>query len=117
MSFPVHRPRRLRRSEALRRLVRETRLSPEQLIAPLFVCEGEGVRREIGSMPGCFHLSVDALVEECRELAGVGVPGVILFGIPRRQAPGRPRRRRSGRAGAARPDGRSRGGAGPVALG
>ena len=82
MSFPVHRPRRLRRSDALRGLVRETRLSPQQLIAPLFVCEGEGVRREIGSMPGCFHLSVDALVEECRTLAGLGVAGVILFGIP-----------------------------------
>ena len=52
MGFPTHRPRRLRRSEALRRLVRETRLSPGQLIAPLFVCEGEGIRREIGSMPG-----------------------------------------------------------------
>ena len=82
VSFPVHRPRRLRRSDALRGLVRETRLSPQQLIAPLFVCEGEGVRREIGSMPGCFHLSVDALVEECRTLAGLGVAGVILFGIP-----------------------------------
>ena len=87
MSFPVHRPRRLRRSDALRRLVRETRLSPEQLIAPLFACEGEGVRREIGSMPGCFHLSVDALVDECRELAGVGVAGVILFGIPDEKHP------------------------------
>jgi porphobilinogen synthase len=82
VSFPVHRPRRLRRSDALRGLVRETRLSPQQLIAPLFVCEGERVRREIGSMPGCFHLSVDALVEECRTLAGLGVAGVILFGIP-----------------------------------
>ena len=69
MSFPVHRPRRLRRSDALRGLVRETRLSPQQLIAPLFVCEGEGVRREIVSMPDCFHLSVDTLVEECRALA------------------------------------------------
>ena len=87
MSFPVQRPRRLRRSEAIRRLVRETRLSPEQLIAPLFVCEGEGVRREIGSMPGCFQLSVDTLVEECRELAGLGVPGVILFGIPDEKDP------------------------------
>jgi porphobilinogen synthase len=82
MGFPTHRPRRLRRSEALRRLVRETRLSPGQLIAPLFVCEGEGIQREIGSMPGCYHLSVDTLVEECRELAGLGVSGVILFGIP-----------------------------------
>ena len=55
MSYPVHRPRRLRRTEAVRRLVRETRLSPEGLIAPLFVCEGEGVRREIPAMPGCFR--------------------------------------------------------------
>ena len=87
MSFPVQRPRRLRRGEAIRRLVRETRLSPETLIAPLFVCEGEGVRREIGSMPGCFHLSVDTLIEECRELAGLGVSGVILFGIPDEKHP------------------------------
>ena len=87
MSYPVHRPRRLRRSDALRGLVRETRLSPQQLIAPLFVCEGEGVRREIGSMPGCFHLSVDALVDECRTLAGLGVAGVILFGIPEAKHP------------------------------
>jgi porphobilinogen synthase len=82
MSYPVHRPRRLRRTEAVRRLVRETRLSPEQLIAPLFVCEGEGVRREIPAMPGCFQMSVDALVDECRDLAGLGLGGVILFGIP-----------------------------------
>jgi len=87
VSFPVHRPRRLRRSDALRGLVRETRLSPQQLIAPLFVCEGDGVRREIGSMPGCFHLSVDALVDECRTLAGLGVAGVILFGIPEAKHP------------------------------
>jgi len=87
VSYPVHRPRRLRRSDALRGLVRETRLSPQQLIAPLFVCEGEGVRREIGSMPGCFHLSVDALVDECRTLAGLGVAGVILFGIPEAKHP------------------------------
>ena len=59
MSFPVHRPRRLRRNDAIRRLVRETRLSPDNLIAPLFVCPGEGVRREIGSMPGCFQQSPD----------------------------------------------------------
>jgi porphobilinogen synthase len=87
VSYPVHRPRRLRRSDALRGLVRETRLSPQQLIAPLFVCEGDGVRREIGSMPGCFHLSVDALVDECRTLAGLGVAGVILFGIPETKHP------------------------------
>ncbi len=102
MSFPVHRPRRLRRSDALRGLVRETRLSPQQLIAPLFVCEGEGVRREIVSMPDCFHLSVDTLVEECRALASLGVAGVILFGIPD----------------AKHPDGRAaRDPAGPVARG
>jgi porphobilinogen synthase len=82
MSFPETRPRRLRRTEALRRLVRETRLSPDDFIAPLFVVPGEGVRREIGAMPGCFHMSVDVLVEECRELAKVGVPAVILFGLP-----------------------------------
>jgi porphobilinogen synthase len=87
MSYPVHRPRRLRRTETVRRLVRETRLSPEQLIAPLFVCEGEGVRREIPAMPGCFQMSVDALVDECRELAGLGVAGVILFGIPDEKHP------------------------------
>jgi porphobilinogen synthase len=87
MSYPVHRPRRLRRTETVRRLVRETRLSPEQLIAPLFVCEGERVRREIPAMPGCFQMSVDALVDECRELAGLGVAGVILFGIPDEKHP------------------------------
>jgi porphobilinogen synthase len=82
MSFPLHRPRRLRRTEALRRMVRETRLSPDDLVAPLFVCSGEGVRQEIGAMPGCSRLSVDTLLQECRELAGLGVPAVILFGIP-----------------------------------
>jgi porphobilinogen synthase len=87
MSYPVHRPRRLRRTEAVRRLVRETRLSPEQLIAPLFVCEGDGVRREIPAMPGCFQMSVDALVDECRDLAGLGVAGIILFGIPDEKHP------------------------------
>jgi porphobilinogen synthase len=82
MSFPTHRPRRLRRNETLRRMVRETRLGPDDLVAPLFVCGGEGVRREIGTMPGCHQMSVDALLEECRELHSLGVPAVILFGIP-----------------------------------
>jgi len=82
MSFPLHRPRRLRRTEALRRMVRETRLSPDDLVAPLFVCSGEGIRQEIGAMPGCYRMSVDTLLGECRELAALGVPGVILFGIP-----------------------------------
>ncbi|HEY7515329.1 MAG TPA: porphobilinogen synthase [Vicinamibacteria bacterium] len=82
MSYPTHRPRRLRRTEALRRLVRETRLSVDDLVAPLFVCPGEGVRQPIESMPGCFRMSVDGIVAECRELHRLGVPGVILFGIP-----------------------------------
>jgi porphobilinogen synthase len=82
MSFPTSRPRRLRRTETLRRQVRETRLSPDNLIAPLFVVPGEGVRREIGAMPECFQMSVDVLLEECRELTRVGVPAVILFGLP-----------------------------------
>jgi porphobilinogen synthase len=63
-------------------MVRETRLSPDNLVAPLFVCTGAGVRREIAAMPGCHQLSPDLIVEEARELVGVGVPGVILFGIP-----------------------------------
>ena len=71
----------------MRRLVRETRLSPDNLVAPLFVCGGEGVRREIASMPGCSQMSVDLIVEECRELAAAGVPGVILFGIPDHKDP------------------------------
>ena len=82
VSFPQQRPRRLRRTETIRRLVRETRLSPDNLVAPLFVCTGEGVRREIAAMPGCYQLSPDLIVEEARELAALGVPAVILFGIP-----------------------------------
>src|SRR3954452_24872174 len=82
MPFPIHRPRRLRGSESIRSLVRETQLEPSNFILPLFVCEGEGVRREIGSMPGNAQLSVDRVVEECREVASFGIGGVILFGIP-----------------------------------
>jgi porphobilinogen synthase len=82
VSSPPHRLRRLRGSETLRRQVRETRLSPDNLVAPLFVCAGDGVRREITSMPDCYQMSVDVLVEECRELASLGVPAVILFGLP-----------------------------------
>ena len=82
MSFPTHRPRRLRRSEALRGLVRETRLTTAGLIYPLFVCPGEKVRKEVSSMPGVCQQSVDQIVEECREVEGLGLPGVILFGLP-----------------------------------
>jgi porphobilinogen synthase len=82
MAFPVHRMRRLRASESMRALVRETRLDPSQFILPLFVCEGEGVRREIGAMPGNAQLSIDNLVRECEEVRSLGIGGVILFGIP-----------------------------------
>ena len=82
MQYPIYRPRRTRRTETLRRMVRETRLSPDNFIYPLFVVHGKGVRREIGAMPGVFHLSVDEIVKECREVYGLGVPAVILFGIP-----------------------------------
>jgi porphobilinogen synthase len=82
MAFPVHRPRRLRSSEPLRRLVRETRLAPSQLVLPLFVCPGEGIRKEIRSMPGHAQLSIDNLVKECEECRNLGLGGVILFGIP-----------------------------------
>ena len=82
MSFPVERMRRLRRTERLRALVRETRLLPESLIYPVFVCPGASVRREIGSMPGQFHLSVDQAVQVAREAERVGIGGLLLFGIP-----------------------------------
>ena len=82
MPFPTHRPRRLRTSEALRNLVRETRLDPVQFILPLFVCPGEGVKREIGSMPDNYQMSVDQIVQECAEVQSLGVGGVILFGLP-----------------------------------
>ncbi|HEX4486576.1 MAG TPA: porphobilinogen synthase [Terriglobales bacterium] len=82
MAFPVTRLRRLRRTEALRSFVRETRLTPESLVYPLFVCPGEGVRKVVGSMPGVFNLSVDEAVKEARETFGLGVPAVILFGLP-----------------------------------
>jgi len=82
MSFPIQRPRRLRSTESMRRLVRETRFDPAQLVLPLFVCPGEGVRRPISSMPPHCQLSIDSAVEECREVASLGLGGVILFGLP-----------------------------------
>jgi len=78
----THRPRRLRRSPALRALVRETRLSPDMFLYPLFVCAGEGQRREVPSMPGVFQLSVDEVVREAAAARADGVPGVLLFGLP-----------------------------------
>jgi porphobilinogen synthase len=82
MPYPIHRLRRLRRTESLRSLVRETQLGARNVIYPLFVCPGSSVKTEIRSMPGNFRWSVDLLVEECKEVAGLGIPGVILFGIP-----------------------------------
>jgi len=82
MTFPVTRLRRLRMTESLRRMVRETRLSPASFVYPLFVCPGEGVRKEISSMPGNYQWSVDTLVGEVRAAQSLGIGGVILFGIP-----------------------------------
>jgi len=82
VSFPVTRMRRLRASESLRRLVRETHLEPSNFVLPLFVCPGEGVRREIGAMPGVFQMSIDETVKECESARSLGIGGVILFGIP-----------------------------------
>src|SRR5580704_11240580 len=82
MSFPQTRMRRLRRSEPLRALVRETVLEPGDLIYPLFVCPGEGVRREVASMPGVFNLSVDEAVTEAAAAKADGVTSVLLFGLP-----------------------------------
>jgi porphobilinogen synthase len=82
MAYPIQRMRRLRATESLRRLVRETHLEPSQFVLPLFVCPGEGMRREIGAMPGNFQMSVDQVVKECAEVAGLGIGGVILFGLP-----------------------------------
>jgi porphobilinogen synthase len=82
MSFPVQRTRRLRGSELLRSMVRETRLTTTGFIYPMFVCPGTHVRKEVGSMPGVYQQSVDQIVEECREVASLGIPSVILFGLP-----------------------------------
>ncbi len=82
MSFPQTRMRRLRRSESLRALVRETAVEPGDLIYPLFLCPGEGVRREVGSMPGVFNLSVDEAVRDAEEAARLGLGGLLLFGLP-----------------------------------
>ncbi|MEK6815287.1 MAG: porphobilinogen synthase [Nitrospirota bacterium] len=83
--FPVYRPRRLRANETVRRMVRETRLSVDNLIQPLFVIHGKGTRKEVPSMPGIFQLSIDHLGQEVREIQDLGIPAVILFGIPERK--------------------------------
>ena len=85
MYFPDYRPRRFRRTENLRRLVRETRLSVDQLIYPLFVVPGSGVKNPVQSMPGVFQFSVDRLIEEVRSVVELDIPGVLLFGLPERK--------------------------------
>jgi porphobilinogen synthase len=82
MAFPVTRLRRLRRTAELRNMLSETRLTPDALVYPMFVCPGEGVRKEVRSMPGVFNLSVDEAVKEARQVHSLGVPSVILFGLP-----------------------------------
>jgi porphobilinogen synthase len=85
MAFPVTRLRRLRRTAELRNLVCETRLTPDAFVYPMFVCPGEGVRKAVGSMPGVFNLSVDEAVKEAQEIHSLGVPSVILFGLPEKK--------------------------------
>src|SRR5262245_40827166 len=85
MAFPIQRLRRLRQQEGLRRMVRETSLSPSDFIYPMFVIEGRDRCEEIPSMPGQQRLSIDLLVKEAGEVAGIGIPAVILFGIPDRK--------------------------------
>jgi len=82
MPFPAQRPRRLRKLKGLRDLVRETRVDASQLVAPIFVCDGKRVRREVPSMPGVFQMSVDVAVEEAQALHQLHIPGAILFGVP-----------------------------------
>jgi porphobilinogen synthase len=82
MTFPIHRARRLRGNEALRDLVRETRVSSAGLVYPMFACPGKGVRAEVSSMPGVVQQSADKLAEEAREVADLGIPAIILFGLP-----------------------------------
>ncbi len=85
MMFPEYRPRRMRRTEALRALIRETEISLAHLVYPLFVVPGKAVKQPIGAMPGCYHFSVDKLVEEAKEIHELGIPAVILFGIPEKK--------------------------------
>jgi len=87
MSYPDERPRRLRKSERLRAMVRETTLTPASLIYPLFVTSGNGIRREIPSLPDCYHLSVDQVAREAEVVEKLGIGGVILFGLPQAKDP------------------------------
>ena len=80
--FPIHRPRRLRKNETIRKMVRETSISPDDFIYPLFVTYGRGIKKEISSMPGCFQESIDKIVKHAKELYSLGIPSIMLFGIP-----------------------------------
>ena len=82
MSFPMHRPRRLRSGEKIRSMVRENHVSVDDLIYPMFVCEGQGIKQEVTSMPGVFNLSLDKFVEELAKVVELKIPAIILFGIP-----------------------------------
>src|SRR4030067_2212121 len=82
MSFPIHRPRRLRHNKAVRAMVRETYLTPNDFIYPMFVTFGKGVKKKISSMPGCSQMSVDEIVKEAQSAYTLGIPAIILFGIP-----------------------------------
>src|SRR5262249_36467442 len=82
MPFPLYRPRRLRESPLLRKMVRETQLGVQDLVYPLFAVHGRGVREPTTSMPGQFRLSVDELLKECKDAASMGIPAVLLFGLP-----------------------------------
>src|SRR2546422_8837244 len=111
--FPIRRLRRLRRTPALRRLVQETQLAPAQLVWPLFVCHGEGVRREVPALPGVYQTSVDELVQDAERARRLGLGGVILFRLPgtkdatgseaHDEPGGRPAAGRAGERGRARP--------------
>ena len=85
MVFPEYRPRRMRQNETFRAMIRETRLAPEQMIYPLFVLPGKGIRQEVSSMPGVFRFSVDQLVKEAKDCLSLGIRSVILFGLPEKK--------------------------------
>ena len=87
MPFPIYRPRRLRESPLLRSMVRETALRADDFVYPLFAVHGRGVREPIGSMPGQYRLSIDELLKECKDAASMGIPAVLLFGLPRDKDP------------------------------
>jgi len=85
MFFPSYRARRMRAGETMRRMVRETTLSVDDFIYPMFVTHGKGVMKEVSSMPGCFQQSVDNIVKDCKEVKSLGIPAVLLFGIPKKK--------------------------------